>query len=79
MAKAKEVLGDVACIMGNVPVSLIHSGTTEEVEAYCRRLIETAGKGGGFILTTGASLDRNAKVENVRAMLRSVAKYGVYA
>ncbi len=72
MTKAKEALGDVACIMGNVPVSLIHSGTTDEVEAYCRRLIDTAGRGGGFILSTGASLDRKAKVDNVWAMLRCV-------
>jgi hypothetical protein len=79
MANAKEALGDVACVMGNVPVSLIHSGTAQEVEAYCRRLIETAGKGGGFILTTGASLDRKARVENVRAMLSSVHKYGRYS
>jgi hypothetical protein len=78
MAKAKDVLGDVACLMGNVPVSLIHSGTTEQVEAYCRKLIDTAGKGGGFILTTGASLDRNARVENVREMIRCTKEYGEY-
>jgi hypothetical protein len=78
MAKAKDVLGDVACLMGNVPVSLVHSGTVAEVEACCRRLIETAGKGGGYILTTGASLDRHGKIENVRAMLRSVKEYGSY-
>jgi hypothetical protein len=78
MAKAKDVLGDVACVMGNVPVSLIQFGTTGEVEAFCRHLIDTAGKNGGFILTTGASLDRTAKVENVRAMLKCVKEYGVY-
>ena len=79
MARAKEVLGDVACVMGNVPVSLIHSGSTAEVEAYCRDLIKTAGRGGGFILTTGASLDRKAKVENVRAMIKTVMEHGWYA
>jgi hypothetical protein len=78
MAKAKAALGDVACVMGNVPVSLIHSGAAGEVEAFCRRLIDVAGKGGGFILTTGASLDRNSKVENVRAMLKTVKEYGLY-
>jgi hypothetical protein len=78
MAKAKDALGDVACVMGNVPVSLVQFGTTGEVDAFCRRLIDTAGKGGGFILTTGASLDRKAKVENVRAMLKCVKEYGVY-
>jgi hypothetical protein len=78
MARAKDVLGDVACIMGNVPVSLIHSGSAQDVEAHCRKLIDTAGKGGGYILTTGASLDRHARIENVRAMLKCVKEYGVY-
>jgi uroporphyrinogen-III decarboxylase len=78
MAKAKDALGDLYCLMGNVPVSLIHSGTPAEVEACCRRLIETAGKGGGYILTTGASLDRHGKIENVRAMLKAVKEFGRY-
>lgn len=79
MVRAKQVLGGVACIMGNVPVSLIHSGTPEKVEAYCRRLIDTAGKGGGFILATGASVDSNGKVDNVRAMISCAKVYGVYS
>lgn len=78
MALAKEILGDIACIMGNVPVALIHAGTEEETIAYCRKLIDTAGKGGGFILATGAGIDKKAKVENVRAMIRCAKEYGSY-
>ncbi len=79
MTRAKEILGDVACIQGNVPVSLIHTGTPEATTAYCRQLIDTAGKGGGFILSTGAGIDRTAKVENVRAMIKTAKEYGVYS
>jgi uroporphyrinogen-III decarboxylase len=78
MARAKAAIGDVACLQGNVPVGLIHSGTPDEVEDYCRKLIGTAGKGGGYIMTTGAGIDRNGKVENVRAMVSAVKKYGAY-
>lgn len=78
MARAKEVLGDVACLQGNVPVALIQFGTPEQVEDYCKKLIDTAGKGGGFILATGAGLARNSKAENVRAMVRCAKEYGVY-
>lgn len=78
MAKAKAAIGDVACIQGNVPVGLIHSGTPQDVEAYCRNLIDVAGKGGGFIMTTGAGIDRNGNVENVRAMVRTAKEYGNY-
>ena len=45
MRRAKEVLGGVACIQGNVPVSLLQLGTAEEVTAYCRDLIDAVGPG----------------------------------
>ena len=78
MAKAKEVLGDVACIKGNVPAALLQTGTPEQTVAYCKQLIETAGKGGGFILATGAVIDE-AKAENMRAMIACAKEYGVYS
>ena len=77
MARAKEVLGDVACIQGNVPLSLLHAGTPEQVTAYCRDLIGTAGKGGGFILDAGAVVDMG-RAENVHAMIKAAKEYGVY-
>ncbi len=40
MKKAKELLGDKCCIMGNVPTSLMRAGTPQEVKDYCRKLIE---------------------------------------
>ncbi|HEX9016586.1 MAG TPA: uroporphyrinogen decarboxylase family protein [Chloroflexota bacterium] len=78
MARAKEIIGDVACLQGNVPVSLIATGTAEQTTAYCRELIRTAGKGGGFILAGGAGFDQG-RPENVHAMVDSVMDYGVYA
>jgi len=77
MFKAKEVLGDVACIAGNVPTSLLRTGTKEATKEYCRKLIEVCGKGGGFILTGGASLDKG-KGENLKAMWEAANEYGVY-
>jgi uroporphyrinogen-III decarboxylase len=77
MARAKEVLGDTACIHGNVPAALLSTGTTDEVKAYCKKLIDVAGKGGGFILSSGAGID-TAKSENIRAMIEFTKKYGIY-
>ncbi|MFA5308851.1 MAG: uroporphyrinogen decarboxylase family protein [Dehalococcoidales bacterium] len=77
MAKAKTVLGDRCCIAGNVPTSLMATGTPKAVKEYCRKLIETCGKGGGYILSGGAQVD-NGKPENVRAMLEAAREYGVY-
>ncbi len=77
MAKAKEVLGDKCCLAGNVPSSLISTGTPQEIKEYCRKLIDTCGKGGGYILSSGSSVD-NAPPENLRAMMEAAKEYGVY-
>lgn len=78
MGRAKEVLGDTACIMGNVPASLLFSGTVAEVTEYCTQLIDTAGKGGGLILAEGAVID-GGRPENIRAVVEAAKTRGVYA
>ena len=77
MARAKKVLGDIACIAGNVPTSLLMTGTPQEVKEHCRRLIEVCGKGGGYILAGGASIDEG-NPDNLRAMMEAAKEYGVY-
>jgi hypothetical protein len=69
--KAKEILGGHMALMGDVPPSLLAMGTPEEVTAYCRKLIDVVGEGGGFILNSGCETPINSKVENVRAMVRA--------
>ena len=77
MHKVKEILGDVACIGGNVPTALLQVGSPKDVEKYVKNLIEVAGEGGGFIVMNGAVIDQ-AKPENVKAMIEATKKYGVY-
>ena len=77
MKKAKETLGKNACLIGNVPSSLLGLATPQEVKEYVKKLIDTAGKDGGFILSNGAFFDE-AKAENVKAMVDSAKEYGVY-
>ena len=77
MAKAKEVLGNTVSIRGNVPLSILVTGTPDDVRQYCRKLIDTAGKGGGFIMDAATGLD-DAKIENVQALFDFTREYGVY-
>jgi hypothetical protein len=77
MAKAKEVLGDNACIAGNLPVSLLYTGTPQEVKEGCHRLIEICAQGGGYILTAAASMNQGSP-DNLRAMMEAAKEYGVY-
>jgi hypothetical protein len=75
--KAKEVLGDHMCIQGGVPPTLLQTGSPQDIEEHCKRLIKVVGKGGGLIVGPGSAMDF-AKPENVKAMVDSVKKYGGY-
>jgi uroporphyrinogen-III decarboxylase len=73
--KAKEILRDHMCISGDVPASLLTLGSPEEVGDYCKRLIDTVGRGGGFFLTTGCECPVDAKFENVKMMIDVAKSY----
>lgn len=77
LVKAKAVLGDTACIMGNVPNIMMHAGTPDDVKEYCKWAIDVAGKDGGYIMDTAVMLDE-AKPENLKAMIDFTKEYGVY-
>ena len=77
MLKAKKVLRDTVCIRGNVPLSLLATGTPDQVRQYCKKLIDTAGKDGGYIMDSSTGLD-DAKPENVEAMFQFTKESGVY-
>ena len=75
MAKAKKILGDTACISGNLPIYLLEYGTKQQVVDAVKKLIDTCAPGGGYIFDTNAVID-NAKRENVEAMFDTVMTYG---
>jgi hypothetical protein len=75
MAKAKKVLGNVACISGNMPIYLLEWGTKQQVIDEIKRLIDICAPGGGYIFDTNASIE-NAKRENIEAMFETVRSYG---
>lgn len=75
--RAKDVLKGHICIEGNVPSSLLQVGTKDDVIAYCKKLIDYCGKGGGYILSPRSSTDE-AKPENLKAMIEFTKEYGKY-
>jgi uroporphyrinogen-III decarboxylase len=66
--RAKEILGNHMCIMGDVPASMLFLGHPHDVYQYCSRLIRELGPQ-GFILQSGCDIPTNAKLENVQAMV----------
>jgi hypothetical protein len=77
MARAKEVLGDIACVGGNMPMDMLAVGTAQDARDHAKRLIDTCGKGGGYIMANGAFFDE-VKWENLKAIVETVKEYGVY-
>lgn len=75
--KAKEILGDTACLVGGPASSLLNIGSPDEVRDSCKKLIDVVGKGGGFMMGVELPL-LTAKVENIKAMTDFVMEYGVY-
>jgi hypothetical protein len=47
------------------------------VKEYCRKVIESCKKGGGYILAGGASASQT-NAANLRAMMAAAKEYGVY-
>jgi hypothetical protein len=77
IVRAKATLGQNACLTGNVSSSMLNLGTPQDVTDYVKKLIDTVGQGGGYIVSNGAFFDQ-AKPENVKAMVDTAKEYGVY-
>lgn len=77
MIKAKKTVGQVACICGNLPNTLLAYGTKQEVIDETKRLIDNCACDGGFIMDCSIVLD-NAIRENMEAWAETTRTYGKY-
>ncbi len=77
IANAKKILGDTACICGNLPTSLLAYGKKERVIEETKRLIDICAPGGGFIMDCSIVLD-NANRENMEAWYETTMEFGKY-
>ncbi len=72
---AKEVLRNHLCLAGDVHPAMMSIGKPEEVEAYCKKLIDGVGSDGGFILGSGCEVPAAVNPENLRAMVQTAKTY----
>lgn len=71
MRRVKEILGGKFTIGGNVPASLMSTGSTEELCAYCDSLVELFEDTPGYIMTFGCGFEMTTD-EKIRAFRDSV-------
>jgi uroporphyrinogen decarboxylase len=75
----KQEIGQRVCLVGNIDLHYtLTQGTPAEVDAEVRRRIEVVGKGGGYMISSANSITSYCKVENLRAMVEAIRRYGVY-
>lgn len=80
LARAKEVLGDVACIAGGMPSTLLATGpnnTPERIRAHVAHVLEECAPGGGFIMSNTQALDC-VDPQLMHAWRDAVDEFGTY-
>ncbi|MBI5606033.1 MAG: hypothetical protein HY879_22090 [Deltaproteobacteria bacterium] len=76
--KAKKLLGNTMVFWGNVPASLLCTGTPQKVQDDVKELIDIFGDNGGLIIDCSMGIPDEAKPENVQALSDAVHEFGVY-
>ena len=76
--ECKEKYGNIVTLIGCVPPPSVVIGTDEEWDEQCRSMIDTMGKGGGFILATGCEYPANASFDRAQRMIDIAKTYGRY-
>jgi hypothetical protein len=77
MAEAKKILGDVACIGGNMSIATLSLGKPQEVRDSVKKLIDTCARGGGYIMISGAVIE-DVPPANLKMMIDATKELGVY-
>ncbi len=72
----KEMCGDVMCFWGNVPASLLCTGTPQQVKDDVKRLLDMFGDTGALIIDSNLGIPDEALPENVMALREAVDEYG---
>jgi uroporphyrinogen decarboxylase len=79
IAEAKRRVGNKLCIKGNINTfEFMMNATPAQVEEKCKRLIDDAGTGGGFVLSTGDQCGRDTPHANLFKMVEVASTYGRY-
>ncbi len=76
--KLNEKYGDKLTFCGNLSPVLLATGEIFEIESYTKLLIRELAPGGGYIFSSGHSINPAVTVDRWLAMVHTKEKYGVY-
>lgn len=72
-------LHDKFCLSGGIPNVLLSFGKPEEVREFCRRVLAEVAPQGGYIIDSGAIMQDDTSIENLRALTETAREYGAYS
>ncbi len=76
--KLNEKYGNEITFIGNVSPQDLADKNPQDIKDYVKKLITQIAPDGGFILSSGHSINPAVKLENFLAMRESLEKYGSY-
>lgn len=76
--KLHEKYGDKVAFAGNVSPQDLADREPEFVQSYVKKLIKELAPGGGYILSSGHSINPAVKLENFLAMHETLKEFGQY-
>ena len=78
LADAKRLYGKTMCLMGNFDCLVLARGSVEDAREETKRCLREGMEGGGYVLVTGDEVPADAKLDNLKAMVETVAELGRY-
>ncbi|MDD5677271.1 MAG: uroporphyrinogen decarboxylase family protein [Kiritimatiellae bacterium] len=79
IGQIKRLYGGRVCLVGNIFMTDLVSGSPDDIDRQVRERIEAVGKGGGYILSSSNSLTDDMHPANIRSMIHALDRYGWYA
>jgi uroporphyrinogen decarboxylase len=76
IAKAKDILHGKMCFAGNIdPVNIMLQGSVQDVEASCKKVIQTVGTDGGFVLMPGCDIPPTVPFKNIQKFIQTAREW----
>ena len=76
--KLHSKYGDKITFIGNISPLMLTFGTISEIEEYSKKLIRELAPGGGYIFSSGHSINPAVSLDRWQAVLNIREKYGEY-
>ncbi len=76
--KLHEKYSDQLTFIGNIAPTMLSIGTITEIEEYSKKLIRELAPGGGYIFSSGHSINPAVTLDRWEAVLKVREKYGNY-